>query len=112
MIIDINVLRVTFRTVAKVQAFELAGFDLWFNSGDHLPPHFHIEKTGEWEITVSFMRESEEMFRVVWPKNPKKKGDKPRKAELREIAARAEEHRAALLEQWQTVNVVDPGPER
>lgn len=99
--------------MARVTAFELAGFELWFNSDDHLPPHFHIEKTGAWEIRVRFLRDREEMFVVVWPKSPKRKGGKPTKAELREIADAAEAHRAELLEQWeQDVVVKDPGPER
>jgi hypothetical protein len=100
--------------VAKVRAFELPGYEAWFNSGDHLPPHFHLEKAGgAWEIKVNFMRHPDEMCEIVRPKFPKKKGDRPRKSELREIAKAAEEHRAELLEQYeQDVVVNDPGPER
>jgi len=99
--------------VARVRAFELSGYDLWFNSDDHLPPHFHVEKTGQWEITVRFLRDRSEMFTVVWPKNPKKKRNLPRKAELRAIAEAAEAHRAELLREWEAaVNVKHPGPAR
>jgi hypothetical protein len=99
--------------VAKVRAFELPGFDLWFNSEDHLPPHFHVEKAGDWEIKVHFMRHPDEMLETVWPKNPKRKGNQPRPGELRAITGKAEEHRAELLEEWQRgVHVKDPGPAR
>jgi uncharacterized protein DUF4160 len=100
--------------VAKVKAFERAGFEMWFNSGDHLPPHFHVEKArGDWEIRVHFMRHPDEMFEIVRPKSPKKRGDKPRKAALREIASAAVAHRAELLQQWQQDVVVKaPGLER
>ena len=99
--------------MAKVTAFELAGLDLWFNSDDHLPPHFHAEKIGDWEIKVHFLRGRDEMFEVVWPENPKKKSGKPRKADLREIGEAAEAHRGELLEQWQQdVIVKTPGAQR
>ena len=99
--------------MARVKAFEVSGFDLWFNSDDHLPPHFHAEKTDAWEIKVHFVRDRTEMFEVVWPKHPRNKAGKPKKAELRQIADLVEHHRAELLEQWQhDVVVKDPGPAR
>jgi len=99
--------------VAKLRAFELPGYDAWFNSADHLPPHFHVEKPGEWEIKVVFRKDRSEMFETVWPKNPKRKGAKPKPAELAHIAEKVEAHRAELLEQWeQVVNVTAPGPQR
>jgi hypothetical protein len=100
--------------VAKVRAFELPGYELWFNSDDHLPPHFHVEKAGgDWEIKVNFMRHPHDMCEIVRPKVAKKKSDRPRKAELRRIVGAAEVHRAALLAQYQQdVVVKDPGPER
>lgn len=100
--------------MAKVEAFELHGYDLWFNSDDHLPPHFHVEKKGgAWEIKVHFLREPDEMCEVVWPKTPKKKGQKPQKSEVRVIAEAAEAHRAELLEEWEAaVKVKHPGPGR
>lgn len=99
--------------MAKVAAFELDGLDLWFNSNDHLPPHFHAEKPSEWQVVVRFLRDGDDMFDVVWPKNPKKKGGGPRKAELQRIAGATVAHRAALFEQWERVVAVkDPGPER
>jgi hypothetical protein len=59
------------------------------------------------------MRHPDDMCEIVRPKVAKKRSDLPRKAELREIAKLAEEHRVDLLEQYQQDVVVnDPGPER
>jgi len=44
--------------VANVSAFEISGLKSWFWSNDHEPPHFHVKKTGEWEIKVSFLEDS------------------------------------------------------
>ncbi len=99
--------------MAKVRAFDLPGYDAWFNSADHLPPHFHVEKPGEWQVKVMFWRDRAEMFEIVWPKNPKRKGGKPRQAELVQIAEKVEAYRAELLQQWELdVNATEPGPER
>jgi len=99
--------------VAKVRACEFPGYDAWFNSADHLPPHFHLEKPGQWQIRVKFRSDRSEMFEIVWPKNPKKKGGRPKQSELKEIAETVEAHRTALFEQWeQDVNVSAPVPER
>ena len=31
--------------MGRVDAVSIAGLELWFNSSDHLPPHFHDRKT-------------------------------------------------------------------
>ena len=36
----------------RLEAFSIPGLDLFFNSLDHLPPHFHARRRGEWEIRV------------------------------------------------------------
>jgi hypothetical protein len=36
--------------VPKVDAFSVAGLVLRFYSNDHMPPHFHAEKPGRWEV--------------------------------------------------------------
>lgn len=95
--------------MGQVTAFRLAGLDLWFNSNDHRPPHFHAEKPGDWEVVVRFLRGRLDMFQIVWTK---RKGS-PGQAELRLIAAAVEEHREALLAEWEAkVAVKDPGPKR
>ncbi len=87
----------------------VAGIELWFNSNDHLPPHFHAEKPREWEVRVFFLRGAREMFEVVYANRP----GRPKKSDVREISQQAETHRAKLLEQWQrAVDVKAPGAER
>jgi len=53
-----------------VDAFEIDGLDLWFNSSDHLPPHFHARKPGEWEVRVYILvTTAEELaYSFKWPK--------------------------------------------
>ncbi|MCC7382540.1 MAG: DUF4160 domain-containing protein [Deltaproteobacteria bacterium] len=61
-------------------SFEVAELDLWFNSNDHLPPHFHAEGDG-WEVKVFFRRQGDEMFELVWGKkgpSGKLRSGKPR----------------------------------
>ena len=41
--------------MGKVEAFTLAGLDVWFNSSDHLPEHVHIGRRSAWEIRVYFL---------------------------------------------------------
>ena len=49
-----------------VACLAVAGIELWFNSNDHLPPHFHAEKSCDWEVRVFFLREPKDMFEVVY----------------------------------------------
>ncbi|MEO7033126.1 MAG: DUF4160 domain-containing protein [Gemmatimonadaceae bacterium] len=90
----------------RLDAFRIAGIELWFNSADHKPPHFHAEKTGVWEVRVYFLRDGTEMVELVW-------GGQPRAGDLKKLRALAEEHRPELLLEWeQKVVVSDPGAER
>jgi hypothetical protein len=92
--------------MGKVDAFRIAGLDLWFNSADHKPSHFHAEKTGVWEVRVYFLRDPSEMVEKKW-------GDDPKAAELKKLRTLAETHRLSLLEEWERkVSVKDPGPDR
>ena len=56
--------------MGKVQSFKLEGFDLFLNSHDHRPPHFHVRKPGEWEIRVNFLLCSREKGLDFKPKYP------------------------------------------
>jgi hypothetical protein len=92
--------------VGTVDCAEIPGLSLWFNSADHLPPHFHVEKVDKWEIRVKFMRQPEEMIEVIW-------GDGPSKRERKAIVRIAEEHRVEILGEWEEkANPRDPGPVR
>jgi hypothetical protein len=95
--------------VGRVSAFAIAGLDLWFNTNDHRPPHFHAEKPGEWEVRVRFLRDRSEMFETVWTR----KRGAPSSSDLKDLAKATEDHRGALLAEWETkVPVKTPGPER
>ncbi len=83
--------------MATVEAFEIEGLKLWFWSNDHEPPHFHAKRSGEWEVKVSFLLPAEEMIELVWAER------KPGGRMLRTLISLAEEHRAALLSQWERV---------
>jgi hypothetical protein len=84
--------------MATVGAFEIDGLKLWFWSEDHNPPHFHAKRSGEWEVKVRFLYEPSEMIEEVWTKN------KPSRKALKKLATLAEQHRVALLEQWEEIH--------
>ncbi len=95
--------------MGKVTSFALAGLELWFNSDDHMPPHLHAEKPGEWEVRVYFLREGADMFEIKWTARP----GRPSQGQLRALAALVDTKRSDLLAEWeQKVNVKTPGGER
>ncbi|MGA3212341.1 MAG: DUF4160 domain-containing protein [Terriglobales bacterium] len=84
--------------MGKVEAFALAGIEVWFNSNDHIPPHFHAKRPGEWEIRVFFLEctAGNLAFQIKWGK---KKG--PLSGERAAMLAAVLKHRAALLKEWE-----------
>src|ERR1700704_3915957 len=55
--------------MAKMECFAIDGIETWFFSNEHLPPHFHAKRKGQWEVRVHFLEYStSEMFQVVWRK--------------------------------------------
>lgn len=42
-----------------VECLSMEGYRMWYNSSDHIPPHFHCKKMSEWEIRVYFLDCSE-----------------------------------------------------
>ena len=81
--------------MGKVNAFVVAGLELWFNSEDHGPPHFHARRPGEWEIRVFFL--SSVKGRLEYER---KWGSEPRAKSLRAIEQGVVEQRVRLLEEW------------
>ena len=83
--------------VGKVEAVVLEGLDLWFNSSDHLPPHLHARRRGEWEIRVYFLlcTDDELAFDCKWAKKD------PTVKALARIRKAVVEHRAELLREWE-----------
>ena len=92
------------RHLARVAAFAVAGLDLWFNSSDHIPPHFHARKPGTWEIRVFFLLCTEDAlaFEVKWP--PDATG--PNRRERDALLRGALDHRVALLLEWEQKVIV------
>jgi hypothetical protein len=80
--------------VGRVDCIQLAGLVLRFYSNDHLPPHFHAEKPGEWEVVVRFLRIEAEMIELKWGKGPSGR-------ERAAMTAAAAAHRGELHVEWE-----------
>ena len=88
----------------RVEAFTIAGVELWFNSADHAPAHFHVRRPGAWEIRVNILATTSESlaYSFKWPRNGATVPGRLQK-QLREATS---EHRAALLTEWQEKVIV------
>lgn len=86
--------------MAKLTSFSIGGLELFFNSLDHLPPHFHLKKLGEWEIRVFFLLCTKDhlSFEVKWPPKFHKLPGRIEKILLRLVI----QHRVAVLEEWES----------
>ena len=83
--------------MVRVRAFQISGVKLWFWSSDHLPPHFHAKRGGEWEVRIHFLRDPKSMLETVWSrKNVGSVG--------KQLCSLAEEHREELLVEWETIH--------
>lgn len=83
--------------MGKVEAFTLPGLEAWFNSSDHLPPHIHIKRRGEWEIRVMIRECSDGRLEF----DHKWGGRGPSSAEKTAILIAVLQHRTALLMEWE-----------
>jgi hypothetical protein len=83
-----------------VTAFSIPGLDLWFNSSDHLPPHFHARKPGRWEVRVYILEctPARLSFTAKWPRLG---GAGPRRRARRALLEATLEHRVELLLEWE-----------
>lgn len=83
--------------MGKVDAVVLEGLDLWFNSSDHLPPHLHARRRGEWEIRIYFLlcTDDELIFDCKWVKKA------PSARVIDKIRKAVVDHRAELLREWE-----------
>lgn len=92
----------------RVEAFTIAGLELWFNSADHAPAHFHARKPGAWEIRVNILTTtaSSLAFSFKWPRQG---ADLPGRLQkqLREATIL---HRLALIAEWQRKVIVKEEP--
>ncbi len=92
----------------KVDSLRIGGLDLWFNSSDHLPPHIHVRKPGEWEVRVYFTlcTRSRLEIRAVWPSDAKG----PRGWQRLELLQGIEKNKSRLLEEWERKVCTGGGP--
>jgi hypothetical protein len=81
--------------MARVRAFSVGGVEMWFYSGDHLPPHFHARRAGEWEVRVFLQEHPSRMIEVVRPPNARLKG-----RDRRALIEGVQDHRVELLAEW------------
>lgn len=89
--------------MGKVECFTLSGLDLFFNSSDHRPPHFHVE-SADWEIRVFIDSSSKENglhFEYKQPKNPPKKFRGLTKQQRDKLLKLLVNNRAELLREWE-----------
>ena len=77
--------------MGKLVSFTMPGYEIWFWSDDHDPPHFHVKRRGEWELKVSFLKSRDEMFELKWAKKT------PKASVLKEIFEKVKENRELLL---------------
>ncbi|OLE70684.1 MAG: hypothetical protein AUI36_03540 [Cyanobacteria bacterium 13_1_40CM_2_61_4] len=85
--------------MGKVDCFAIPGLDVFFRSSDHLPPHIHVGRPGQWEVRVYFLTCADDFldFEMKWPRH----GGGLNAADRKEILARVLEHRLELLEEWE-----------
>ena len=86
-------------SMGKVDCIKLAGLELWFNSLNHGPPHFHVRKPGEWEVRVFFLSctDKDLNFEVKFQFKKSALSGKEKTLILREVLT----HRDALLQEWE-----------
>lgn len=82
--------------MGRVECIAVDGLDLWFNSNDHLPPHFHARRRGEYELRIYFLvcTAGHLEYDVKWGKGSTSKV----REQLRDLAV---QNRVALLDEWE-----------
>lgn len=87
--------------MVKVQSFHVAGVRCWFWSGDHLPPHFHLEaENGDWNAKVFFLLDGCQMIQDI---HSRKSGGIP--AGIRKVLQEmVRKNLADLLRQWEELH--------
>ena len=82
--------------MGKVDCIELPGYQLWFHSSDHLPPHVHIGRRGEWEIRVCLLDTTASVlaYELKW-------GNGPTGPEEKTLRKAIVQDRVCRLEEWE-----------
>jgi len=84
--------------MGRVDCFDLAGIECWFNSEDHLPQHIHVKKVANWEIRVYFLTctHGHLDFDVKWQATQRG----PSSKECKVILEAVPQYRVELLDEW------------
>jgi hypothetical protein len=84
--------------MAKLECFTTLGIELWFFPKDHLPPHFHAKRKGQWEVRVYFLESrTDKMFDVVWLK-----GKEVARVDTKLLEEMVTTYRIEIFEEWRT----------
>jgi hypothetical protein len=89
--------------MVRVAAFTVQGLDIFFHTSDHDPPHFHVLRSGQWEIRVFIDSSSEEglAYNIKFPTRLPKTGRTLSAKLERTLLEHVLKNRVELLEEWQ-----------
>jgi hypothetical protein len=85
--------------LGKIEEFSFRDLQAFFRSSDHLPPHFHVKKSGSWEIRVYILTSSKDGIDYSF-KFPKNKSVTLTSKEEKAILAFIIKNREKLLLDW------------
>ncbi len=86
-----------------VSAFAIEGLDIYFNSSDHRPAHFHVESAA-WHIRVYIDNSSKEnglLYDYKEPRYTAKHFQGIKRKQRQHLLANVIKHKDALLREWQ-----------
>ena len=89
--------------LGKLDCFSIQGLELFFYSNDHLPPHFHVKKVGEWEVRINIETSTEANgldLSYVFPKRQGRNFRGISGQQQRQILKLIVDHRLEILEEW------------
>lgn len=87
--------------MSRVKAFTIRGARCWFWSGDHRPPHFHIEhEGGDWSARVFFSLPRKSMIQDI----RSRKKDAIPAAIRKRLEDLVVENRDRLMAQWEEIH--------
>ena len=81
----------------KVDAFQMDGLEVRFFSNDHMPPHLHVSRSGEWHIKVYILETTNRDLShdIVFVRRSISGSVK------RDLARLVALHRESLLREWE-----------
>lgn len=87
--------------MGKVDSLSISGCECFFNTSDHLPPHFHVKsKDGMWEIRAFINGTTKEQLVYEFKFPSHRKVPIFRKLE-KEIRKKIVQNRINLLKEWE-----------